>query len=98
MVSHWLGQGGASPSAVADAMIDAVTDFVKKKKGVHLQSVKFMIFQAPMVSDFHQSMLRRQQEGAEDTGVLNWIKGGWIHLVNKKYPAGPDLLLPGEIL
>uniref|UniRef100_A0AAR2JBB2 Poly [ADP-ribose] polymerase n=1 Tax=Pygocentrus nattereri TaxID=42514 RepID=A0AAR2JBB2_PYGNA len=69
------GQGGASPSAVADAMIDAVIDFVKKKKGPHLQSVKFLIFQTSMVSDFHQSMLRRQQEGVEeDTTVLGWFK------------------------
>ncbi|XP_036450534.1 protein mono-ADP-ribosyltransferase PARP14-like isoform X2 [Colossoma macropomum] len=69
------GQGGASPSAVADAMIDAVIDFVKKKKGSHLQSVKFLIFQTSMVSDFHKSMLRRQQEGVEeDTGVLGWVK------------------------
>ncbi|XP_007231225.3 protein mono-ADP-ribosyltransferase PARP14 [Astyanax mexicanus] len=70
------GQGGISASAVADAMIDAVVDFVKKKKGQHLQSVKFLIFQTSMVPDFHQTMLRRQQEGVEEeTGVLNWIKG-----------------------
>ncbi|XP_036450536.1 protein mono-ADP-ribosyltransferase PARP14-like [Colossoma macropomum] len=69
------GQGGASPSAVADAMIDAVIDFVKKKKESHLQSVKFLIFQTTMMSDFHQSMLRRQQEGVEeDTTVLDWLK------------------------
>ncbi|KAL7848452.1 hypothetical protein AOLI_G00231700 [Acnodon oligacanthus] len=69
------GQGGASPSAVADAMIDAVIDFVKKKKGSHLQSVKFLIFQTSMVSDFHQSMLRRQQEGVEEEkSVIGWFK------------------------
>ncbi|KAI4900851.1 hypothetical protein NFI96_003772 [Prochilodus magdalenae] len=73
------GQGGASPSAVADAMIDAVIDFVEKKKGSVLQSVKFLIFQTSMVSDFHQSMLRRQREGVEDTGMLGWIKGGSIN-------------------
>ncbi|XP_037403323.1 LOW QUALITY PROTEIN: protein mono-ADP-ribosyltransferase PARP14-like [Pygocentrus nattereri] len=69
------GQDGASPSAVADSMIDAVIDFVKKKKGSQLQSVKFLIFQTSMVSDFHQSMLRRQQKGVEeDTTVLGWLK------------------------
>ncbi|KAI4893217.1 hypothetical protein NFI96_030863 [Prochilodus magdalenae] len=68
------GQGGASPSAVADAMIDAVIDFVKKKKGSVLQSVKFLIFQTSMVSDFHQSMLRKQQEGVEDTSMFGRIK------------------------
>uniref|UniRef100_W5KS01 Poly [ADP-ribose] polymerase n=1 Tax=Astyanax mexicanus TaxID=7994 RepID=W5KS01_ASTMX len=83
------GQGGISASAVADAMIDAVVDFVKKKKGQHLQSVKFLIFQTSMVPDFHQTMLRRQQEGVEEeTGVLNWIKG--------KFEAVTSLLYGGN--
>ncbi|XP_062870054.1 protein mono-ADP-ribosyltransferase PARP14-like isoform X2 [Trichomycterus rosablanca] len=70
------GQGRASPSAVADAMIDAVIDFVKKKKGTNLQSVKFLIFQAPMVADFHRSMLMKQQKGVENSGgVIDWVKG-----------------------
>ncbi|XP_058268081.1 protein mono-ADP-ribosyltransferase PARP14-like isoform X2 [Hemibagrus wyckioides] len=70
------GQGGAHPSAVADAMIEALIDFVKKKKGTHLQSVKFLIFQTPMVSDFHQSMLKKQQERLdEEGGIIGWIKG-----------------------
>ncbi|KAK3549858.1 hypothetical protein QTP86_015477 [Hemibagrus guttatus] len=70
------GQGGAHPSAVADAMIEALIDFVKKKKGTHLKSVKFLIFQTAMVSDFHQSMLKRKQERLEEEGgIMGWIKG-----------------------
>ncbi|KAF5893659.1 poly [ADP-ribose] polymerase 14-like isoform X1, partial [Clarias magur] len=69
------GQGGAPPSAVADAMTEAVIDFVKKKKGTNLQSVKFLIFQTSMVSDFHQSMLKRPKEGVEEEGgLVNWVK------------------------
>lgn len=57
-------------------MIEAVIDFVKKKKGMHLQSVKFLIFQTDMVSNFYQSMLKRQQANVEEEGgVLGWFKG-----------------------
>lgn len=64
-------------------MIEALIDFVKKKKGTHLQSVKFLIFQTPMVSDFHQSMLKKQQERLdEEGGIMGWIKGMWM---NTKY-------------
>ncbi|TSV15231.1 Poly [ADP-ribose] polymerase 14 [Bagarius yarrelli] len=68
------GQGRAQPSAVADAMIDALVEFVKKKKGTNLQSVKFLIFQAPMVSDFYQCMVKRQQENVEEEGLIGWFK------------------------
>ncbi|KTF83272.1 hypothetical protein cypCar_00029796 [Cyprinus carpio] len=53
------GQGGVNPADVADAMVDAVVDFVKKKKPAHVRLVKFLIFQTNMVADFHQSMVRR---------------------------------------
>ncbi|XP_016383980.1 poly [ADP-ribose] polymerase 14-like [Sinocyclocheilus rhinocerous] len=69
------GQGGAKPVDVADAMVDAVVDFVKKKKPVHLRLVKFLIFQTNMVADFHQSMTRRSGEKVEeDKGFFTKIK------------------------
>ncbi len=75
-VSNPLGQGGAKPADVADAMVDAVVDFLKKKKPVHVRLVKFLIFQTNMVADFHQSMIRRSGEKVEeDKGLLNQIKG-----------------------
>uniref|UniRef100_A0A672S0R9 Poly [ADP-ribose] polymerase n=1 Tax=Sinocyclocheilus grahami TaxID=75366 RepID=A0A672S0R9_SINGR len=70
------GQGGAKPAGVADAMVDAVVDFVKKKKPVHVKFVKCLIFQTNMVADFHQSMVRRSGEKVEeDKGLLTKIKG-----------------------
>ncbi|XP_016325991.1 poly [ADP-ribose] polymerase 14-like [Sinocyclocheilus anshuiensis] len=70
------GQGGANPADVADAMVDAVVNFVKKKKPVHVKFVKFLIFQTNMVADFHQSMVRRSGEKVEeDKGLLTNIKG-----------------------
>ncbi|XP_051540797.1 protein mono-ADP-ribosyltransferase PARP14-like isoform X3 [Myxocyprinus asiaticus] len=70
------GQGGANPADVADAMVDAVVDFVKKKKVVHVKCVKFLIFQTSMVANFHQSMLRRSGERVEEEkSLLGKIKG-----------------------
>ncbi|KAM9858362.1 protein mono-ADP-ribosyltransferase PARP14-like isoform 2-T2 [Aulostomus maculatus] len=57
------GRGGANPSAVADAMINAVVEFVRKKHQRSVKSVKILIFQAAMVTAFHKSM--RQQEGKD---------------------------------
>ncbi|CDQ59137.1 unnamed protein product [Oncorhynchus mykiss] len=68
------GQGGASPSAVADAMIDAVVDFVKKKKGQFVRSVKILIFQTAMMTEFHKSMKRRVGEGVEEKGIFTRFK------------------------
>eukprot|EP00063_Salmo_salar_P009128 XP_013983963.1 PREDICTED: poly [ADP-ribose] polymerase 14-like isoform X3 [Salmo salar] len=68
------GQGGASPSAVADAMIDAVVEFVKKKKGQLVRSVKILIFQTAMVTEFHKSMKRRVGEEVEEKSIFTRIK------------------------
>ncbi|XP_045545975.1 protein mono-ADP-ribosyltransferase PARP14 isoform X2 [Salmo salar] len=68
------GQGGASPSAVADAMIDAVVEFVKKKKGKIVRSVNILIFQTAMVTEFHKSMKRRVGEIVEEKGILTRLK------------------------
>ncbi|XP_043106139.1 protein mono-ADP-ribosyltransferase PARP14-like isoform X4 [Puntigrus tetrazona] len=61
-----IGQGGANPANIADAMVGAVADFVKKNKAVHVTFVKFLIFQTDMVEDFHQSMIRRSGEKVEE--------------------------------
>ncbi|XP_026198211.1 protein mono-ADP-ribosyltransferase PARP14-like [Anabas testudineus] len=61
------GQGGAHPTAVADAMIEAVVDFVKKTQPKSVHSVKILIFQTAMMMEFHRSMMSRQAwEGVED--------------------------------
>lgn len=65
-------------------MIEALIDFVKKKKGTHLQSVKFLIFQTSMVPDFHKTMLKKQQECQEEEGgIIGWFKGRWVNPINK---------------
>ncbi|XP_024121056.1 protein mono-ADP-ribosyltransferase PARP15, partial [Oryzias melastigma] len=68
------GQGGVNPSAVADAMVDAVVDFVRKKSPQFVQSVKILIFQTQMMSHFHNSMRKRQGEEVQEKGLFGKIK------------------------
>lgn len=56
-------------------MIDAVVEFVKKKKGQLVRSVKILIFQTAMVTEFHKSMKRRVGEIVEEKGILTRLKG-----------------------
>ncbi|XP_047660503.1 protein mono-ADP-ribosyltransferase PARP14 isoform X2 [Tachysurus fulvidraco] len=94
------GQGGAQPSAVADAMIEALIDFVKKKKGTHLQSVKFLIFQTSMVPDFHKTMLKKQKECQEEEGgFISWVKdtfASYFKSPNSEASANEEFVLVGE--
>ncbi|XP_067289789.1 protein mono-ADP-ribosyltransferase PARP14 [Pseudorasbora parva] len=90
------GQGGAKPADVADAMVDAVVDFVKKKKPVHVRFVKFLIFQTSMVADFHQSMVRRSGEKVEEdkslfTRVKDFFKWG-----NSESPTNEEFVMVVE--
>ncbi|XP_038559138.1 protein mono-ADP-ribosyltransferase PARP14-like isoform X2 [Micropterus salmoides] len=68
------GQGGASPSAVADAMVGAVVEFVRNKQPKFVRSVKFLIFQTFMVTEFQKSMMKREEEGVEEKNVFTKIK------------------------
>ncbi|XP_039902752.1 protein mono-ADP-ribosyltransferase PARP14-like isoform X3 [Simochromis diagramma] len=68
------GQGGVSPSTVADAMVDAVMEFVRKKQPRFVQSVKILIFQTAMLNDFHMSMKKRQGETVEERSVFDKVK------------------------
>ncbi|XP_016089355.1 poly [ADP-ribose] polymerase 14-like isoform X2 [Sinocyclocheilus grahami] len=90
------GQGGANPADVADAMVDAVVDFVKKKKPVHVRLVKFLIFQTNMVADFHQRMIRRSGEKVEeDKGLLTKIKD-FFWSGSSDSPANEEFVVVGE--
>ncbi|RXN11597.1 poly [ADP-ribose] polymerase 14-like protein [Labeo rohita] len=90
------GQGGAKPADVANAMVDAVVDFVKKKKPVHVRLVKFLIFQTNMVTDFHQSMIRRSGEKVEEEkGLLTKIKD-FFWSGSSDSPANEELVIVSE--
>lgn len=53
-----------APGAVADAMLDAVIGVVGQTSASSLQLVRIVIFQAPMLADFHKSM--QKKEGADE--------------------------------
>lgn len=69
------GLGGVNPSAVADAMIDAVVNFVRKKNTSVVKNVKILIFQPNMLTEFHKSMQKRQGEEVEEKSFLTKVKG-----------------------
>ncbi|XP_026128813.1 poly [ADP-ribose] polymerase 14-like [Carassius auratus] len=64
------GQGCQNPANIADAMVVAVAEFVKKKKPVHVKFLKFLIFQTNMVEDFHQSMIRQSESPRNEEFVM----------------------------
>ncbi|XP_041642867.1 protein mono-ADP-ribosyltransferase PARP14-like [Cheilinus undulatus] len=68
------GQGGADPSLVADAMVEAVVDFVRKKRPMWVCSVKILIFQESMVTEFHKSMKKKEGEVVEEKSIFTKIK------------------------
>ncbi|NWH85561.1 PAR14 polymerase, partial [Aegithalos caudatus] len=53
------GQAGQSSAKVADEMLDAVVEFARQKSVQHLQTIKIVIFQTNMLTDFYESMKRR---------------------------------------
>nr|XP_023649998.1 poly [ADP-ribose] polymerase 14 isoform X1 [Paramormyrops kingsleyae] len=69
------GAGGVSPSLVADAMINAVVDFEKKKKGQSLKCVKIVVFQAGMMADFHRSLKTKEgTDQPEEKSIFSRLK------------------------
>ncbi|KAG9329910.1 hypothetical protein JZ751_028614, partial [Albula glossodonta] len=70
------GQGGANPSLVAEAMIDAISDFVAKRQGRVLKLVKIVVFQTDMVSKFHTTMKKREGGNLpEEKSIFSRVKG-----------------------
>ncbi|XP_029915316.1 protein mono-ADP-ribosyltransferase PARP14-like isoform X2 [Myripristis murdjan] len=93
------GQGGASPSAVADAMIDAVVDFVRKKPQSCVRTVKILIFQTNMMKEFHRSMRRREGEEVEEKSIFTKVKDAFTSLfegASEERPTRSHLYLERE--
>ncbi|XP_047448843.1 protein mono-ADP-ribosyltransferase PARP14-like isoform X2 [Mugil cephalus] len=93
------GQGGANPSAVADAMVGAVVDFVRKKHQRFVHSVKILIFQTAMIAEFHKSMKKREGEEVEEKSVLSNIKDRFTSLFSgftEEQPRAEGLVLESE--
>ncbi|NWX59804.1 PAR14 polymerase, partial [Promerops cafer] len=54
------GQAGQSSAKVADEMLDAIVEFARQRSVQHLQTIKIVIFQANMLTDFYESMKKRE--------------------------------------
>ncbi|XP_065527448.1 protein mono-ADP-ribosyltransferase PARP14 isoform X2 [Lathamus discolor] len=55
-----LGQAGRDAAAVAEDMLDAVTDFARSNSAPYVKTVKVVIFQPHLLSVFHTSMQKRE--------------------------------------
>ncbi|XP_069389111.1 protein mono-ADP-ribosyltransferase PARP14-like [Paralichthys olivaceus] len=71
------GQGKVQARQVADAMLDAVIDVLSQSTHGSLKTIRIVIFQPPMLKDFHSSMQHRGQSAASkpnDKGTGWWRK------------------------
>ncbi|NXC61080.1 PAR14 polymerase, partial [Aleadryas rufinucha] len=64
------GQAGQSPAKVADEMLDAIVEFAREKSVQHLQTIKIVIFQTNMLTDFYESMKKREDSDSCTTESL----------------------------
>ncbi|XP_034055195.1 protein mono-ADP-ribosyltransferase PARP14-like isoform X3 [Gymnodraco acuticeps] len=93
------GQGGVSPSDAADAMVDAVVDFVRKKQTRFVHSVKILIFQTVMMSLFHKSMMKREGQEVKEKSTFTKFKDKatsfFMGLLDQR-PSADQLVLESE--
>ncbi|NXU37472.1 PAR14 polymerase, partial [Drymodes brunneopygia] len=65
------GLAGLSPAKVADEMLDAIVEFARQKSVQHLQTIKIVIFQTHMLTDFYESMKKR--EDSDSSTTESWL-------------------------
>ncbi|XP_013872543.1 poly [ADP-ribose] polymerase 14 [Austrofundulus limnaeus] len=90
------GQGGVNPAAVADSMVEAVVEFVRKKHAKLVRSVKILIFQTAMLNEFHSSMKRRQGEEVEEKSMFGKFKDSLTSLFGRGSEPNRNLVLEKE--
>lgn len=66
-----LGQGNVQAKQVADAMLEAVIEVLSQNSSTTLQTIRIVIFQAPMLKDFCSSMQERE---ATDPKATSWLQ------------------------
>ncbi|NXQ19781.1 PAR14 polymerase, partial [Peucedramus taeniatus] len=76
------GQAGLSSAKVADEMLDAIVEFVRQKSVQHLQAVKIVIFQTNMLTDFYESMKKR--EGSDSSTTESSTEESWLSMFKCK--------------
>ncbi|XP_032422912.1 protein mono-ADP-ribosyltransferase PARP14-like isoform X2 [Xiphophorus hellerii] len=62
------GQGNVQAKQVADSMLDAVIDVFSQNTSSSLTLIRIVIFQQPMLKDFHSSMQEREATDPKEKG------------------------------
>ncbi|NWV35472.1 PAR14 polymerase, partial [Grantiella picta] len=82
------GQGGQSPAKVADEMLDAIVEFARRKSVQHLKTIKIVIFQRDMLTNFYESMRKRENSDSATTERLSTLKCKLVSFFwGKKQPS-----------
>uniref|UniRef100_A0A3P9Q2X1 Poly [ADP-ribose] polymerase n=1 Tax=Poecilia reticulata TaxID=8081 RepID=A0A3P9Q2X1_POERE len=68
-----LGTGNVQAKQVAESMLDAVIDVFSQNTSSSLTLIRIVIFQQPMLKDFHSSMQEREATDPKDRGGF-WSK------------------------
>ncbi|XP_005751189.1 poly [ADP-ribose] polymerase 14-like [Pundamilia nyererei] len=79
------GQGNVKARLVADAMLDAVTDVLSQNTSSPLTTVRIVIFQKPMLKDFHSSMQQREAADPNSKDKAGW---SWLNKVKSFFIGG----------
>ncbi|KAM9810565.1 protein mono-ADP-ribosyltransferase PARP14-like [Neosynchiropus ocellatus] len=87
------GVAGVHPSAVAEAMIDAVVDFVRKKVPVHMREVKIVLFQAEMLAEFFKCMKKKEGEPVVEKSLFAKDTISSLFGKSEKEPLSPSQLV-----
>uniref|UniRef100_A0A3B3V0L6 Poly [ADP-ribose] polymerase n=1 Tax=Poecilia latipinna TaxID=48699 RepID=A0A3B3V0L6_9TELE len=64
------GQGNVQAKQVADSMLDAAIDVFSQNTSSSLTLIRIVIFQQPMLKDFHSSMQEREATDPKEKGGL----------------------------
>uniref|UniRef100_A0A8C5WDM2 Poly [ADP-ribose] polymerase n=1 Tax=Leptobrachium leishanense TaxID=445787 RepID=A0A8C5WDM2_9ANUR len=91
------GAGAVNAALVADAMIDAVVEFVTKKPAQNIQMVKVVLFQRPMLNDFYTSMKKKEGSAIPQQPSLFQRFTSWFN-PSKKPPPPPQKLSAFQLL
>ncbi|XP_053803921.1 protein mono-ADP-ribosyltransferase PARP14-like [Vidua chalybeata] len=79
------GQAGLSSAKVADEMLDAIVEFARQKSVQHLQAIKIVIFQTNMLTDFYESMKKR--EDSDTSTTESWLSMFKSFFWGRKQPS-----------
>lgn len=84
-----LGQGNVKANEVADAMFDAVIDVLSQNSSTVLNTVRIVLFQPAMLTDFYASMQQREIAAKKPS---SWI-GSTVSKIRGKNLAGEEFFI-----